>query len=179
MVVDDNKDAADTLRILLGLWGHDSQVAYDGQTGLQVACDYHPDCLLVDLAMPGMNGYTLARRIRKQPGLQRAKLIALTVHVGELFVRLASEAGFDDYFVKPTHLAAVNSLKEMLRTIAQSVAHTKEVARLHGFLATKTQECFTQLNDDRRAVKQDISDFREDTRELSDKSRDVGETGSV
>ena len=129
LVVDDNSDAADTLCVLLRMWGHDCRVAYDGETGFRVARDYHPDCLLLDLAMPRMDGCTLARKLRTQPDLENAKLIALTVHVGEPFVRLAWDAGFDDYFPKPTDVADVKRLKELLSAIAPPAARTQEVAR--------------------------------------------------
>src|SRR6516165_4623200 len=111
LVVDDNSDAADTLCVLLRMWGQDCRVAYDGETGFRLACGYHPDCLLLDLAMPRMDGYTLARKLRTKPELEHAKLIALTTHVGEPFVRLAWDAGFDDYFPKPADLPELNRLK--------------------------------------------------------------------
>src|SRR5262245_35005774 len=95
LVVDDNRDAADSLCLLLRLWGYDCRVAYDGAAGLRAACDYQPDCWLLDIAMPGLDGYTLARRVRAQPSLVRAKLVALTAYSDETHVRRSQEAGFD------------------------------------------------------------------------------------
>jgi CheY-like chemotaxis protein len=78
LVVDDNRDAADSLALLLRLWGYDSRVSYDGVHALQRAHDFHPDCLLLDINMPGMDGYTVARRLRQEPELGSVKLVALT-----------------------------------------------------------------------------------------------------
>ena len=83
LVVDDNRDAADSLCMILRLWGYDCKAAYDGAGGLQAACEHRPDYLFIDLAMPEMDGYTLARRVRTQPGLDRAKLVALTAFAEE------------------------------------------------------------------------------------------------
>jgi CheY-like chemotaxis protein len=76
-----------------------------------------------------MDGYTLARKLRTKPELVHAKLIALTTHVGEPFVRLAWDAGFDDYFPKPADLPELNRLKELLSATALRAAQNQEVAR--------------------------------------------------
>jgi CheY-like chemotaxis protein len=117
LVVDDNRDAADSLCMLLRLWGYDCRVAYDGAAGLRAAYDYQPDCLLLDIAMPGLDGYTLARRVRAQPGLERAKLIALTAYSDEEYVRCSREAGFDLHLVKPTAPFEIKRLMDMLRRL--------------------------------------------------------------
>lgn len=112
--MDDNTDAADSLCMLLRLWGYDCQVAYDGATGLQAACDYLPDCLLLDIAMPGLDGYTLARTVRSQPGLARAKLVALTAYSDETHVRRSQESGFDLLLIKPTEPLEIKRLMDRL-----------------------------------------------------------------
>ena len=117
LVVDDNRDAADSLCMLLRLWGYECRAAYDGAAGLQAACDYQPDCLLLDIAMPGLDGYTLARRVRAQPSLVRAKLIALTAYSDETHVRRSQEAGFDLHFVKPTDPLDMKRLMDKLSKV--------------------------------------------------------------
>jgi CheY-like chemotaxis protein len=112
LVVDDNRDAADSLCMLLRLWGYECRTAYDGAAGLQAACEYRPDCLLLDIAMPGMDGYTLARRVRTQPGLDHARLVALTAFSDETHVRRSQEAGFDFRLVKPTDPLEIKRLLE-------------------------------------------------------------------
>src|SRR5262245_48953560 len=78
LVVDDSQDAADSLAVLLNLWGYDCRVSYDGTTALQEAMDYRPHCLLLDINMPGIDGCTVARRVRRMPELSDVQLVALT-----------------------------------------------------------------------------------------------------
>jgi CheY-like chemotaxis protein len=117
LVVDDNRDAADSLCMLLKIWGYTCLAAYDGETGLQAASKHQPDCLLLDIAMPGMDGYTLARRLRAQPCLDNARLIALTAFSDETHVRRSQEAGFDFRLVKPTDPLEIKSLMDKLSAV--------------------------------------------------------------
>jgi CheY-like chemotaxis protein len=117
LVVDDNRDAADSLCMLLRQWGYDCRAAYDGAAGLQAACDYRPDCMLLDIAMPGLDGYTLARKVRAQPSLVRAKLVALTAYTDETHVRRSQEAGFDLHLVKPTDPLDMKRLMDKLSKV--------------------------------------------------------------
>jgi len=103
--------------MLLRLWGYDCQAAYHGAAGLQAACDYRPDCLLLDIAMPGLDGYTLARKVRAQPGLDRAKLVALTAYSDETHVRRSQEAGFDLHLIKPTEPMEMRRLMDTLSKV--------------------------------------------------------------
>src|SRR5690349_3821302 len=80
LVVDGNADAADSLCALLRLWGHEARAAYDGPAGLELASALVPDCLFLDIGLPGLDGYELARRLRQQPPLREAKLVALSAY---------------------------------------------------------------------------------------------------
>jgi CheY-like chemotaxis protein len=101
VVVDDNHDAADTTRLLLELAGNRVWVAYDGASGLKLAEEHHPDTMLLDIGMPELDGFEVARRIRRHPDLAAVRLIALTGW-GQLEDRRATEAaGFDAHLVKP------------------------------------------------------------------------------
>jgi CheY-like chemotaxis protein len=117
LVVDDNRDAADSLCMLLRLWGYSCSATYDGKAGLKAASEHRPDCLLLDIAMPGMDGYTLARRLRAQPCLDNARLIALTAFSDETHVRRSQEAGFDFRLVKPTDPLEIKSLMDKLSAV--------------------------------------------------------------
>jgi CheY-like chemotaxis protein len=117
LVVDDNRDAADSLCMLLRLWGYSCRATYDGKAGLKAASEHRPDCLLLDIAMPGMDGYTLARRVRAQPCLDNARLVALTAFSDETHVHLSQEAGFDYLFVKPTDPLEIKSLMDKLSKV--------------------------------------------------------------
>ncbi len=110
LVIEDNQDSAESLAELLGLWGHDVQVAYDGTTALELAAQHHPEVVLSDIGLPGMDGYELARRLRSAPGVARAVLIALTGYGRDDDKRRALEAGFDHHLVKPPDAGALEAL---------------------------------------------------------------------
>jgi CheY-like chemotaxis protein len=101
LVVDDNTDACDTLGMVLELQGHTVQVAYDGPTALRSFESFRPDAVLLDLGLPRMHGYELARRIRALPGGESVLLVAITGWGQESDRQLSREAGIDEHLVKP------------------------------------------------------------------------------
>ncbi len=117
MVVDDNRDAADNLAMLLRLHGHEVQVAYDGPAGLQLAADSRPELVFLDIGMPGMDGYEVARRLRQIPGLEKVALAALTGWGQQEDRRRTADAGFDHHLVKPPEPTA---LERLLSDLASS-----------------------------------------------------------
>jgi CheY-like chemotaxis protein len=101
LVVDDNKDTAESLKIILELAGHTTWSAYDGVAALELAQRLVPDVVVLDIAMPGMNGHEVARRIRSTPELGSVFLVAVT-GLGTSADRKASyNAGFDIHLSKP------------------------------------------------------------------------------
>lgn len=105
MVVDDNKDAAETLGMLLGTLGHDVRVLHDSAHALDAAGEATFDAFVLDIGLPDMDGYTLAGRLRAQPGGRAATFIALTGYGSTEDRQRGNEAGFDHYLVKPADLA--------------------------------------------------------------------------
>jgi PAS domain S-box-containing protein len=101
LVVEDNRDSADSLRLLLEASGHEVRVAYSGPEGVRTATEWLPDVVVSDIGLPGLDGYALARRLRHQPGMENALLAALTGYGAEEDRRRSREAGFDVHFVKP------------------------------------------------------------------------------
>jgi PAS domain S-box-containing protein len=101
LVVDDNSDAAMSLAMLLRLQGHDVKVAHDGLTALETATRFRPDVIFLDIGMPGMDGYEVARRLRERPGLEHVVLAALTGWGQEEDRRRTARAGFNHHLVKP------------------------------------------------------------------------------
>jgi CheY-like chemotaxis protein len=101
LVVDDNRDGADTTAMLLQLQGHEVQVAYDGLEGVKAAFAQAPDVVLCDIGLPGLDGFGVARALRKNPRTAAARLIAITGYGSEQTKRLCQEAGFDRHFTKP------------------------------------------------------------------------------
>jgi CheY-like chemotaxis protein len=101
LIVDDNRDAAASLAMLLQLTGNDTETAFDGPAALDVAASFKPDVVLLDIGLPGLSGYEVARRMRQEPWGKAAKLVAVTGW-GQLEDRQRSqEAGFDAHMVKP------------------------------------------------------------------------------
>lgn len=117
LVVDDNRDAALSLAMLLRLQGHDVRVAHDGLTAIETAAAYLPDMVFLDLGMPGMDGYEVARRLRELAGLERTWLTALTGWGQQEDRRRTSEAGFDHHLVKPLE---AKTLEQLLAQLKQS-----------------------------------------------------------
>jgi CheY-like chemotaxis protein len=113
LVVDDNEDAADSLAMLLRLEGHEVRLTYDGPTALEMAKGYRPDMVFLDIGMPGMDGYEVARRLRQQDGLENVRLAALTGWGQQEDRRRSAEAGFDHHLVKPVEP------KDLLGLLAQ------------------------------------------------------------
>ncbi len=116
LVVDDNLDATEMLVVLLGEMGHDTQKAHDGLTALAVAGDYRPDVALLDIGLPGLNGYETARRIRREPWGRTIVIAALSGWGQDDNRQQSSAAGFDAHFVKPLDPSA-------LKTFLANVAH--------------------------------------------------------
>src|SRR5262249_6953986 len=109
-VVDDNRDAAATLAMMLSLLGHDTRAAHDGLEALDVVAAFRPDVVLLDIGMPKLNGYDAARRIREQPWGSNIFLVALTGWGKEDDRRRSHEAGFNMHLVKPVDPAALERL---------------------------------------------------------------------
>jgi PAS domain S-box-containing protein len=107
LVVDDNVDAAESLSMMFSLEGHSVRVAYSGTEGLLVACEFAPDVAFLDIGMPGMSGYELARRLRAEPALAGLRLVAVSGWGGETDKLKAREAGFDLHLTKPVDAGAV------------------------------------------------------------------------
>jgi signal transduction histidine kinase len=101
LVADDNEDSAQVLALLLSLQGYQVKTAYDGLEALEVAAAFQPDAVLLDIGMPRLNGYEVARRLREQPWGEKVLLIAQTGWGQDTDRRRSEEAGFNAHFTKP------------------------------------------------------------------------------
>jgi CheY-like chemotaxis protein len=101
LVVDDYRDAADSLAQLCGLWGHAVRVAYSGEQALEIAPSFRPQAMLLDLAMPGMDGVRLAQRLRRAESGNESVLICITGYRGLDIDRRVADAGYNHFFTKP------------------------------------------------------------------------------
>ncbi len=110
LVVDDNRDAADSLAVLLRLLGNEVHTAYDGLEAVGASAAFVPDLVLLDIGLPKLNGYDAARRIREQYAGRGMVLVALTGWGQEEDRRRSKEAGFDHYMTKPVEIASLQQL---------------------------------------------------------------------
>lgn len=108
VLADDNADAAIALENVLGVLGHDTLSVHDGLQAVERIADTKPDLAILDIGMPGLNGYEVARKIRTMPGLHSVALVALTGWGGELDRERSEEAGFDAHLTKPVGLAELD-----------------------------------------------------------------------
>ncbi len=115
LVVDDNQDAAVSLAMLLQLQGHEVRVAHSGMAALEMTRSYLPHVIFLDIGMPGMDGYEVARRMRQQPGLENVVLAALTGWGQQEDRRRTSEAGFNHHLVKPPEPTALAGVLDSFR----------------------------------------------------------------
>ncbi|HWG46183.1 MAG TPA: response regulator [Gemmataceae bacterium] len=110
LVVDDNVDAAESLALVLRAGEHEVHAAHDGPTALRIAETFRPDVVLLDIGLPRMDGYEVARRLRKQTGTETVFLVALTGYGQDEDRRQAEEAGFDAHLTKPADPAVLQKL---------------------------------------------------------------------
>jgi CheY-like chemotaxis protein len=101
LVVEDNRDSADSLRTLLTLCGLDVQVAYTGPSGVEAAKLWRPDVVLCDIGLPDLDGFGVARALRQNPATARTRMIAITGYGGDEDRRKSKDAGFDAHLTKP------------------------------------------------------------------------------
>jgi signal transduction histidine kinase/CheY-like chemotaxis protein len=117
LVVDDNHDAADAMAAMLELMGHHAEVAYDGIKALQLAYDLEPDLVLLDLGLPDMDGFEVARRLKRLPN-RIPRLVALTGYGADEDKRRTSEAGFDEHVIKPVTPETVSEIVDRTKNTA-------------------------------------------------------------
>jgi CheY-like chemotaxis protein len=110
LVVEDNRDSAESLRMLLELYGYEVAVAYSGPEGVQAAEQWQPDVVLCDIGLPGLDGYGVVSKLRRNPATARAHFIAVTGYGAEDDCRRSQEAGFDQHMVKPVDPEALQRL---------------------------------------------------------------------
>jgi two-component system OmpR family response regulator len=115
LVVDDCADTRETIALLVDLCGHDARTARDGPAALAVAAGYRPDVVLLDVAMPGMDGWEVARRLRRDPATGQAYIVGVTGFARDADRRSSSEAGCDEHWAKPFEVDRLGKLLASLK----------------------------------------------------------------
>jgi CheY-like chemotaxis protein len=129
LVVDDNRDAADSLAMLIGLDGHEVRMAHDGLEALEVGAQFRPDFMLLDIGMPKLNGYAVAQRLRREAWGERVVLVALTGWGSREDRERAFESGFNHHLTKPVDPDLVRALMsgdEGIRASSSAAAASRE-----------------------------------------------------
>ena len=121
LIVDDNRDGADALGLLVEALGHQVHVTYGGKQALDVARAFRPDLKLVDLLMPDMGGCEFTKIVRQIPSFVKTKIVAVTGQKENADKALASRAGFDEFLVKPASLAEIQAVLDSVDRVATPV----------------------------------------------------------
>lgn len=125
LVVDDSDDAAVTMAFMLKRFGHEAVVAHGGQEALQQAPQFHPDAMLIDLTMPDIDGFTVARQLRQTAEFAETPMVAVSGHVDVEHRTQATAAGFTEFLPKPFPLT-------VLETVLERIAARKSASRTVG-----------------------------------------------
>jgi PAS domain S-box-containing protein len=131
LVVDDNRDSADTMTALLRAWGHEVRTLYDGQSVISIVAEYQPDVVLLDIGIPKISGYDLARQLRQSESSRHIVLVAFTGYGQDDDRRRVREAGFDHHLLKPLEAESLEKIIDSVpaRAASTSGAHSdKNVA---------------------------------------------------
>jgi CheY-like chemotaxis protein len=180
LVADDNRDAADTLALLLQLRGYTVRVVYDGPAAVRSALADPPDCVVLDIAMPGQDGYAVARELRAHPATRAIKLVALTGYSEKEIGPRVAAAGFDRHLVKGrTDPEAIEELVQMLEEIKQLAAECKGLLQdarteFHG----ATEE-LRETRQEVREVKEELQEVKEELKEVKEELKDMRRDSTV
>jgi CheY-like chemotaxis protein len=116
LIVDDNTHAAESLAIVVKLWNHDARVAYAGPDAINLAETYRPQVVLLDIGLPGMDGYSVARSLRSRSEFSDILLVAMTGYGRDEDLQRSKSAGFDRHLVKPIDFDELQSILGMIRS---------------------------------------------------------------
>ncbi len=160
LLVDDWPDAAEAMAALTRLWGHDTRIAHDGTAALDLAAHYRPHVIFLDIGLPGIDGYQVARRLRENPSLHETFIVSVTGCADEEAQRLSREAGFDSHITKPVDPASLERLLASRREAQHNQADDANISspqhtssdsvmteaaesrlRQHSYLALKNISC--------------------------------------
>jgi CheY-like chemotaxis protein len=166
--VDDNRDAADTLAVLAGLWGFEAEMAYDGRAALLAAESFRPDFVVLDIIMPGMDGFEVACTLRQRPDLRGTRLVALSANSGPDHLGRVREVGFDYYLTKPAEPGEVERLFHMLAQALRLAERTESLAQQNVELARETKDLLIEVKEELREVKDELKDVKEELRDIKE-----------
>ena len=128
LLIDDNKDSADSYAIMLSQWGHQTTAAYDAKTGLTAALNFNPDLAILDIGLPIVDGYMLAAQLRSEASLDHLHIVALTGYTDRLCAARSMHDGFDEHFIKPLDPERLRAFLERLFPNGAAVDQANDVS---------------------------------------------------
>jgi two-component system, OmpR family, response regulator len=172
LVVDDNRDAADSLALLLGTWGFEVQAVYDGPEAMRAAYEYRPDCVLADIGLPGMDGYRLAEQVRREEAFRGMTLVAVTAYNE---AARAKEAGFDHHILKPADPTSLKELLRGLRAMDKRLKRVEEAVQQHAAVAAETRSLMAEVKEGMQEMRQELRKVEEDVKHIKAELREAKE----
>ncbi len=166
ILVDDNRDAADTLAAVLDLWGYQTRICYSAVDALSSALSDSPDCIVSDIGMPVIDGFDLARRVRAEPSLAAVRLICVSGYSDPAMGRRAAEAGFDYRLTKPADPAKLREILIMIEQIKEIATKTQELTKQNIELVGETRDVLKEVKQDVKEVKAEVKEVREEVKAL-------------
>jgi two-component system, OmpR family, response regulator len=160
LLADDNRDAADVLAVYLGLLGHSVRVVYDGVSAVRAAVAEPPDCAIIDIVMPGLDGYAVARELRANPTTRGIKLLALSAYSQSEIGSCVTEAGFDRHFVKGRE--GRDGMEGLIQTL-------DNIRRL----ATKARGLLQEAKAEFQGMKAELREVKEGLKEVGEGLKDI------
>ena len=158
LIVDDNRDAADTLALLLGLWGYHPQVAYDGVAALDLVRTGCPDGILLDLGLPGVDGYQLATDLRRYPDCVDTPIIAVTGYATAAHRARAQAAGIDHFLIKPVDPIGLQELLGELLRVRLLAVRMEGLARRHAELASEASSLLADAREQAAQLRRTLAE---------------------
>ena len=176
LIVDDNRDIANTFGMMVGLLGYEFRKAYGGEEALLAADEFEPDCLISDLEMPGIDGYELTRQLRSRPRFSKTPIIA---HSARPNFERAKEVGFDACLEKPASPEQVADILEELRAMKRRLEEVELATRQQGEVVGEVRDLMKEVKTDLREMKgglqQEVKELKTELREVKQDVRELRE----
>jgi len=174
LLVEDNRDTADMLAKLLTRSGYEVRKVYSGLDAIGAAEAFAPDCIVSDIGLPGVDGYTLAERFRRHDSFNRTPLIALTAYAEP---ERAKSAGFDKHLVKPAGLRTlaelINELTSMRNQMEAAAQGQEQVLTAVKGLAGDVKDLKDELKEEVQELKEELREVKEDVAEIKEQLREA------
>lgn len=166
LVIDDNRDAADSLALLLKIWGFDVRAVYNGGDALPTARDFKPDAVVSDIQLPGINGYRLAELFRQDDSFKHIPLIAISAAYEP---ERARSAGFDHDLTKPADPTILLHFLTRLLLMDKRLERADDIIQKQGEIVEQARDLVSEVKSEVQEMKQELKEVKEDVQEIKEK----------